>query len=45
MAVSDYSMFDVQKEKEAQEKVSFTLPQQDDGAIDLAGAPGAAYAT
>ena len=34
-----------QKEKEAQEKVSFTLPQQDDGAIDLAGAPGAAYAT
>ena len=34
-----------QKEKEAQEKVSFTLPQQEDGAIDLAQAPGAAYAT
>ena len=34
-----------QKEKEAQEKVSFTLPQQEDGAIDLSGAPGAAYAT
>ena len=34
-----------QKEKEAQEKVSFTLPQHDDGALDIAGAPGAAYAT
>jgi len=34
-----------QKEKEALEKVSFTLPQEDDGALDIAGAPGAAYAT
>ncbi len=34
-----------QKEKEQQEKVSFTLPQHDDGALDIAGTPGAAYAT
>ena len=34
-----------QKEKEQQEKVSFTLPVQDDGALDIAGTPGAAYAT
>ncbi len=34
-----------QKEKEAQEKVSFTLPQHDDGALDIAGTPGGAYGT
>ena len=34
-----------QKEKEAQEKVSFTLPQQDDGALDVGGASGGAYGT
>ena len=34
-----------QKQKEQQEKVSFTLPQSDDGAIDVAGMPGGAYAT
>ena len=34
-----------QKEKEQQEKVSFTLPVQDDGSLDIAGTPGAAYAT
>ena len=34
-----------QKEKEQQEKVSFTLPAQDDGSLDIAGTPGAAYAT
>ena len=34
-----------QKEKEAQEKVSFTLPQHDDGALDVGGASGGAYGT
>ena len=34
-----------QKQKEQQEKVSFTLPVQDDGSLDIAGTPGAAYAT
>ena len=34
-----------QKEKEAQEKVSFTLPEYADGALDVAGTPGGAYAT
>ena len=34
-----------QKEKEAAEKVSFTLPQYDDGALDVAGTPGGAFAT
>ena len=34
-----------QKEKEAQEKVSFTLPEYGDGALDVAGTPGGAYAT
>ena len=34
-----------QKEKEAREKVSFTLPQYDDGAIDVSGTPGGAFAT
>ena len=28
-----------QKEKEQQEKVSFTLPVQDDGSLDIAGTP------
>ena len=34
-----------QKEKEQQDRVSFTLPQAEDGAIDVAGTPGGAYAT
>ena len=34
-----------QKQKEQQEKVSFTLPVHDDGSLDIAGTPGAAYAT
>ena len=34
-----------QKEKEAKEKVSFALPQYDDGAIDVSGTPGGAFAT
>ena len=34
-----------QKQKEQQERVSFTLPVQDDGSLDIAGTPGAAYAT
>ena len=34
-----------QKEKEAQEKVSFTLPEYADGALDVAGTPGGAFAT
>ena len=34
-----------QKEKEAAEKVSFTLPEYGDGALDVAGTPGGAYAT
>ena len=34
-----------QKEKEQQNRVSFTLPQSEDGAIDVAGTPGGAYAT
>jgi len=34
-----------QKEKEQQDRVSFTLPQSEDGAIDVAGTPGGAYAT
>ena len=34
-----------QKEKEAREKVSFALPQYDDGALDVSGTPGGAYAT
>jgi len=34
-----------QKEKEQKERVSFTLPQSEDGAIDVAGTPGGAYAT
>ena len=34
-----------QKEKEAREKVSFTLPQYDDGALDVSGTPGGAFAT
>ena len=34
-----------QKQKEQQERVSFTLPQSEDGAIDVAGTPGGAYAT
>ena len=34
-----------QKEKEARDKVSFTLPQYDDGALDVSGTPGGAYAT
>ena len=34
-----------QKEKEQKDHVSFTLPQSEDGAIDVAGTPGGAYAT
>ena len=34
-----------QKEKEAREKVSFSLPQYDDGALDVSGTPGGAFAT
>ena len=34
-----------QKEKEASEKVSFALPQYDDGALDVSGTPGGAFAT
>ena len=34
-----------QKEKEQLEKVSFTLPQQDDGALDVGGVSGGAYGT
>ena len=34
-----------QKEKEQKDLVSFTLPQSEDGAIDVAGTPGGAYAT
>jgi len=34
-----------QKEKEQQDHVSFTLPESEDGAIDVAGTPGGAYAT
>ena len=34
-----------QKENEAKEKLSFALPQVDDGAIDVAGTPGGAYGT
>ena len=34
-----------QKEKEAREKASFALPQYDDGALDVSGTPGGAYAT
>jgi len=34
-----------QKEKEQQDRVSFTLPESEDGAIDVAGTPGGAYAT
>ena len=34
-----------QKENEAKEKLSFALPQYDDGAIDVAGTPGGAYGT
>ena len=34
-----------QKEKEAREKVSFALPQYDDGALDVSGTPGGAFAT
>ena len=34
-----------QKQKEQREKVSFTLPQNEDGALDVAGMPGGAYAT
>ena len=34
-----------QKEQEQQERVSFTIPQAEDGSIDVAGTPGGAYAT
>ena len=34
-----------EKEKEQKDHVSFTLPQDEDGAIDVAGTPGGAYAT
>ena len=34
-----------QKEKEARDKASFALPQYDDGALDVSGTPGGAYAT
>ena len=34
-----------QKEKEARDKVSFALPQYDDGAHDVSGVPGGAYGT
>ena len=34
-----------QKEQEQQDRVSFALPQSEDGAIDIAGTPGGAYAT
>ena len=34
-----------QKEKEQQDRLSFTLPESEDGAIDVAGTPGGAYAT
>ena len=34
-----------QKENEAKDKLSFALPQYDDGAIDVAGTPGGAYGT
>ena len=34
-----------QKENEAKEKLSFALPQYDDGAIDVTGTPGGAYGT
>ena len=34
-----------QKEKEAREKASFALPEYDDGALDVSGTPGGAYAT
>ena len=34
-----------QKEKEQQDHLSFTLPESEDGAIDVAGTPGGAYAT
>jgi len=34
-----------QKEKEARDKASFALPQHDDGALDVSGTPGGAYAT
>ena len=40
-----FSIGKIQKEKEAREKVSFALPQYDDGALDIAGTPGGAYAT
>ena len=35
----------IQKEKEARDKVSFALPQYEDGSLDIAGTPGGAYAT
>jgi len=34
-----------QKEQEAKEKVSFTLPSSEDGSLDISGAAGAAYGT
>ena len=34
-----------QKQREQQDRVSFTLPQIDDGSIEVAGTPGGAYAT
>ena len=34
-----------QKEKEARDKASFALPQYDDGALDVSGTPGGAFAT
>ena len=34
-----------QKQKEEQERVSFTLPQKDDGALDVSGIPGGAFGT
>ena len=40
-----FSIGKIQKEKEARDKVSFALPQYDDGALDIAGTPGGAYAT
>ena len=34
-----------QKQREQQDRVSFTLPQTEDGSIEVAGTPGGAYAT
>jgi len=40
-----FSIGRAQKEKESQERVSFTLPATEDGSLDVSGTPGAAFAT